>query len=273
MPDLPSPPASRPDPPSIPGLAQARSLVQSARSVVVVTGAGISAESGVPTFRGAGGVWGRFRAEDLATPEAFRRDPCQVWAWYDHRRHALTGCAPNPGHEAVARFLLARPEVHLVTQNVDGLHQRALAALGASVPHPRIHELHGSIARIRCARPGCDWSAEDARRVEADHLDTLPRCPVPGCGGLLRPDVVWFGEMLPEAALTASFEAASRAEVALVVGTSALVHPAASVPEVTLRQGGVLVEVNPEPTPLSPHARWCLRGAAGAILPALLDPG
>ena len=256
----------------LPGLTDARALLQAARRVVVVTGAGISAESGVPTFRGEGGVWGRFRAEDLATPEAFHRDPCQVWAWYDHRRLALAGCAPNPGHEAVARFLLGRPDVHLVTQNVDGLHQRALAALGASVPHPRVHELHGSIARLRCARPGCDWLAEDARRVEADRLETLPRCPIPGCEGLLRPDVVWFGEMLPEAALTASFEAASRAEVALVVGTSALVHPAASVPLATLQAGGVLVEVNPEPTPLSRHARWGLRGPAGAILPALLDP-
>jgi len=261
-----------------PDLLAARDLFRRSRRVVILTGAGVSAESGVPTFRGPAGHWKQFRPEDLATPEAFRRDPCLVWSWYDHRRLALAACAPNPGHGAVARYLGANPEAHLVTQNVDGLHQRAMMPEGSAVPHPRIHELHGSIARLRCSGiggtgSGCGWAAEDPRRIDASREDRLPRCPSPGCGALLRPDVVWFGEMLPEVALTAAFEAASRAEVCIVAGTSALVHPAASVPLATLRAGGTLVEVNPEATPLSPHARWCLRGRAGEVLPDLLGGG
>ncbi len=242
-----------------------------ARGVVIVTGAGVSAESGVPTFRGADGLWGRYRAEELATPEAFRRDPRLVWEWYDLRRRAIAGCAPNPGHVAVARGLRDRPDLTLVTQNVDGLHQRASAALGEPVPHPRIHELHGSILELRCSAPvgTCRWQAVDPRAVDATSEETLPRCPEPGCGALLRPAVVWFGEMLPEAALEAAFDAATRAELCIVAGTSALVHPAASVPVATLRAGGVLVEVNPESTPLSRHAAHCLRGPAGKILPEL----
>jgi NAD-dependent deacetylase len=256
-----------------PELLAARDLVRRSRRVVILTGAGVSAESGVPTFRGPAGHWKQFRPEELATPQAFRRDPCLVWSWYDHRRQALAACAPNPGHGAVARYLEANPEAHLVTQNVDGLHRRAMGSADPAAPHPRIHELHGSIARLRCSGPGCTWAAEDALPIDASREDRLPRCPSPGCGALARPDVVWFGEMLPEAALTAAFEAASRAEVCIVAGTSALVHPAASVPLATLRGGGTLVEVNPEATPLSPHARWCLRGRAGEVLPDLLGRG
>jgi NAD-dependent deacetylase len=250
-----------------------RDRITRARGVVILTGAGVSAESGVPTFRGADGLWGRYRAEELATPEAFARDPRLVWEWYDLRRRALAAVEPNPGHRALAGFLLAREDATLVTQNVDGLHARALAEAGGPVPHPRIHELHGSIARLKCARPACAWSEEDLREVDGSNVETLPRCPEPGCGGLLRPAVVWFGEMLPERALAASFEAAASAEVCIVAGTSALVHPAASVPLATLRAGGVLIEVNPEPTPLSSHAEACIRGAAGVVLPALLGQG
>ncbi len=272
----PSPPAhSETEGPLDPreALGPLRDRIAHARGVVILTGAGVSAESGVPTFRGTDGHWGRFRPEELATPEAFARDPRLVWEWYDLRRQALGTVEPNPGHGAVARFLLQREDATLVTQNVDGLHARALAEEGGPIPHPRIHELHGSIARLACARPSCTWSEDDLRAVDASSEEALPRCPEPGCGGLLRPGVVWFGEMLPEAALEASFRAAARAELCIVAGTSALVHPAASVPLATLRAGGGLIEVNPEPTPLSSMAEACVRGASGVVLPLLLPEG
>ena len=288
MPDEPPP-----HPTSDPALAEARTLLSRARGIVVLTGAGVSAESGVPTFRGIGpgmrGVPPRpgispqaeealrraraFPPEALATPEAFARDPAAVWAWYDARRHALAGVHPNAGHLALARFLLAREDAVLVTQNVDGLHGEAVLAAGGTLPHLRIHELHGSLARLRCQRPGCDFGRFDSTPVDASSEGTLPRCPRPGCGALLRPAVVWFGEALPEAALEASFEAALEAEVCIVAGTSALVHPAASVPLATLRGGGVLIEVNPEATPLSSSAHFRLQGPSAIILPELLDTG
>jgi NAD-dependent deacetylase len=272
MTSFPAPdPAPGPSTPMSPELQEARDLVSRARTLFFLTGAGVSAESGVPTFRGAVEAGGtRFRPEALATPEAFAADPVAVWAWYDARRAALTQCRPNPGHLALARVLETHPDAHLATQNVDGLHTRASAELGAPVPHPCIHELHGSLARLQCSDPGCGWAAVDPRRVQATGLGALPRCPRPGCGRLLRPGVVWFGEALPEAALEAAFEAAARADICIVAGTSAVVHPAASLPLATLRGGGVVVEVNLEPTPLSPLAGFRFPAPSGILLPQLL---
>lgn len=252
-----------------PELTEARRLVQDADSIVVLTGAGVSAESGVPTFRGQDGLWKQHRPEELATPEAFARDPRLVWEWYGWRRELISGCRTNPGHRALARLALVRSGVTLVTQNVDGLHEVAAreeggADAGVAVPL----ELHGCLFRVRCTR--CAEEYWDRTPVDASSRDSLPSCR--DCGGLLRPAVVWFGEALPAQVLSASFDAARGADVCLVVGTSAVVHPAASVPMATLQAGGRVVEVNPEPTPLSSRAAVSLRGPAGQILPDLIEP-
>lgn len=248
-------------------LAEARTLLAGARRLVVLTGAGISAESGVPTFRGEEGLWKSFRAEELATPEAFRRDPRLVWEWYGWRRERVGACAPNPGHLALARRALAGGTT-LVTQNVDGLHEAAaLAVAGGMDPGPALPlELHGALFRDRCTR--CGRRREGRGPVDASSFEALPRCPP--CGGLLRPDVVWFGEALDGTTLQKAFARAAEADVCLVVGTSALVQPAASVPLFTLRGGGRVVEVNPAETPLSSQAHVWVRGPAAEVLPALL---
>jgi NAD-dependent deacetylase len=251
-------------------LARARALVSEARAIVVLTGAGVSAESGVPTFRGEAGLWKSWRPEDLATPEAFGRDSRLVWEWYGWRRELVGRCRPNPGHAAIARAALGARALHLVTQNVDGLHEVAAreAAEGGD-PTPALPvELHGSLFRSRCTR--CGRSSSDRTAVDASSEATLPRCT--DCGQLLRPDVVWFGETLDPAVLERAFEAASAADLCLVVGTSALVHPAASIPLVTLRTGGKLVEVNPADTALTSLATVALRAPSGEVLPELLAP-
>ncbi len=248
-----------------PALRQARALVREARRVVALTGAGVSAESGVPTFRGKGGLWREHRAEDLATPEALARDPRTVWEWYEHRRSFLATCAPNPAHLALARFFLRRGAGGgLVTQNVDGLHTRAAHhEAGDAPPDPALPiELHGTIARDRCNVCG--------HRAPGEPLgDALPRCA--RCGGLRRPDVVLFGEPLDGASLASAQSMAARADVCLVVGTSAAVYPAAAMPWTTLRAGGHVVEVNTEPTGLTAAATVALHGKAGEVLPALLE--
>lgn len=249
-------------------LARARALVLGAERLLVLTGAGVSAESGVPTFRGEGGLWKRHRPEDLATPGAFRRDPRLVWEWYAWRRELVGACVPNPGHRALARFQGSRPGVVLVTQNVDGLHERALVEEGVETGR-RPLELHGSLFRIRCTR--CDHRAPHRDPVDATSRETLPRCP--RCGALLRPDVVWFGESLDPTVQRRAFMEARSARTCLVVGTSAVVQPAASLPLATLEAGGVVVEVNPDPTPLTSLAEVSVRGPAGRVLPALLGPG
>ncbi len=267
------------------GLEEARAALASARGVVFLTGAGVSAESGVPTFRDSSeGLWSRYRAEELATPQAFQRDPRLVWEWYDHRRRAIGRCDPNPGHRAIARFLVERPDAVLVTQNVDGLHHRALelemetARSGGERPGgregssrkdhaaERILTLHGDIMKVRCR--SCSYSRIDRSPVDTSTVGSLPRCPE--CDDLLRPAVVWFGEMLPEVALTRAFESARDAEICVVVGTSAVVHPAASVPTATLSGGGALIEVNPVETPLTARARWRFSEPSGKLLPRLL---
>lgn len=246
-----------------------RDVVRRARGIVVLTGAGVSAESGVPTFRDRDGIWARFDPSELATPEAFARDPGRVWEWYALRRQAMVACAPNPGHRSVARLLLARPDVTLVTQNVDGLHQRAIAEEpeGATADlSGRVLELHGSLMRSRCSKCGVEGEGKGDGESEPP---SPPSCL--GCGGYLRPAVVWFGELLDPAVLDAAFEAARSAELCIVAGTSAVVHPAASIPFATLESGGSVLEVNPEETPLTRIARWSLRGPSGRILPELFD--
>lgn len=246
--------------------ADLREALVRARGVVILTGAGVSAESGVPTFRDAGGLWKERRVEDVATPEAFHDDPQMVWDWYDSRRRAIHACRPNPAHEALARLLLQRDDVTLVTQNVDGLHDRAIVEAGGALPHPRLLHLHGSLFTLRCSR--CPWSRPHDEALDTTSVDSLLRCP--DCASLARPGVVWFGEMLPPEPLNAAFEAARTADLCLVVGTSALVHPAASVPAVVLESGGAVAEVNPSPTPITGMARWVCRGAAGEILPDVI---
>jgi NAD-dependent deacetylase len=227
-----------------------------ARSVAALTGAGVSAESGIPTFRDAQtGLWARFRAEELATPEAFRRDPRLVWEWYEWRRGLVARAEPNAGHVALARLEHLVPDFTLVTQNVDGLHQRA----GSRA----VIELHGNIGRNKCF-------AKDVRIEQGpERGGKLPRCP--RCGAPLRPDVVWFGEALPPQALAEAERAARECDVFFSVGTSAVVFPAAQLPVSALESGAMVIEINKDRTPISSIATFSLCGAAGAILPALVQ--
>ena len=235
-------------------IEQVRSLLASARRIVAFTGAGISAESGIPTFRGQGGYWRTYRAEDLATPDAFQRDPKLVWEWYDSRRQTIAAAEPNTGHRALADLEKRTAEFTLITQNVDGLHDRAGSR--------NVIKLHGDIWRVRCT--GCGTESTDLR---SPLPDLPPRCR---CGALLRPGVVWFGEFLPPGAWSKGEAAASRAEVFLTIGTSAVVHPAAGLIDVAHAGGAIVVEVNPDATPYSDVVRYSLRGPAGEILPQLL---
>ena len=252
-------------------MAKARRLVAAAGRIVVLTGAGISAESGVPTFRGAGGLWKSHRPEELATPEAFARDPQTVWEWYSWRRGLIAECAPNHGHLALARLALGDTPTTIVTQNVDGLHTRAAhEAAGDADPSPALPvEVHGAIDRDKCSL--CAARTPGATSVDTSSHASLPRCAT--CNGMLRPDVVWFGEALEPEILSRAFQVARDADLCLVVGTSALVQPAASVPLVTLQSGGTLIEVNIERTPLSAEAEVSLLGPSGELLPELLDAG
>jgi len=236
-----------------PDLARA---LAGARRVVALTGAGISAESGIPTFRDAlTGLWARFDPLELATPEAFARQPKLVWDWYAERRAAVLAAVPNPGHAALASMDHRVPEFLLVTQNVDGLHSRAGSM--------RMVELHGNIARVRCSREERVVDAWDAGTA-----DEPPRCA--HCGAFLRPDVVWFGEALPAAALARAEDAARGCDLMIVAGTSAEVSPAAALPMLARRAGAIVVEVNPGPTPVTAIADHVLRAAAGVALPALV---
>jgi NAD-dependent deacetylase len=241
---------------ALPAAARAvATRLAAARSVLVLTGAGVSAESGVPTFRGPEGLWRQYRPEELATPEAFARDPLLVWEWYAWRRERIAPLRPNAAHEAIVRLERRGGDFLLATQNVDGLHPLAGSRL--------MVELHGNLWWLLCQ--GCGRAAED-RRVPLPELP--PRC---ACGGLLRPGVVWFGESLPEAALQAAFAAAQRAEFVLVAGTSSLVYPAAALPQLARERGAFVVEINPEATPLTPLASASLRGPAAQLVPLLLE--
>lgn len=227
--------------------------LHNAETVTVLTGAGISAESGVPTFRGKDGLWKNFRPEDLANPEAFKKNPKLVWEWYDSRRQTLWRLKPNPGHIAIAEMEKRAKNFALITQNVDGLHQLA----GSK----NVIELHGNIWRVKCTACG---------KVNLNRDMPIKILPFCGCGGLLRPDVVWFGEMLSDNALTKAFAASNSCDIMFVIGTSGVVHPAASLALRAKDEGAFVVEINIENTPLSVSADATLLGKAGDILPQLL---
>ncbi len=229
--------------------------LREARSVFVLTGAGVSAESGLPTFRDAmTGLWAKYRPEDLATPEAFKRDPALVWQWYTWRRGLALAASPNPGHCSLASLAGRVPKLTLVTQNVDGLHQRAGSR--------DVVELHGNIMRSLCSR--------DRRVVaEADAVPgEPPRCP--NCGAFLRPDVVWFGENLPAAALDRAGAEARGCDLFLSVGTSGVVEPAASLLRLAAESGAHTVVVNAEPIKNIARETVQIIGKSGEILPALM---
>ena len=242
-----------------PEMGRARELLAGDGPLVVLSGAGMSAESGVPTFRDAqDALWARFDPMRLATPEAFERDPETVWAWYRHREHLVAGVEPNAGHVAVAEAGRDR-EVVVSTQNVDDLHERA----GSGT----VHHLHGSLFAHRCARCGAPVDVPPATGDEGGR-QAPPRCDA--CGGPARPGVVWFGESLPSDAWDASVDALGRASAVLVVGTSGLVHPAASLPGIAADRGVPVVEVNPGPSGLGPEVDVHVRAPAGVALPSLL---
>jgi NAD-dependent deacetylase len=229
-----------------------------AQHVLVLTGAGMSAESGIPTFRDAQtGMWAKYRPEELATPEAFKANPSRVWDWYEERRRSVCQAQPHAGHVALVQLEKLLPSVCVVTQNVDGLHQQA----GSSV----VWELHGNILRSKCHishRP-------ISREWLADSTHSPPRSPYVK-HGLARPDVVWFGEVLPQTAIDAAMAAASHSDFCFSIGTTSMVQPAASLPLVALEAGAALVEVNPHETPLSPHAEQCFRGQASDVLTSII---
>ena len=245
---------------SHPDIQAGRRALDGADTVVVLTGAGISADSGVPTFRGPGGLWKDHLPEELATPAAFARDPRLVWEWYGWRRTLVAACRPNEAHLALARWAANRSGVDIITQNVDGLHLAAAKDAGT------VLELHGSLFRTRCI--GCGAIRESREPIDASSESTLPRCD--RCHAMLRPDVVWFGEPLDTHVLDRSFELAERTDACLVVGTSGVVQPAASIASVAARAGAALVEVNLELTPITASANVSLLGRAAEIVPRLV---
>jgi NAD-dependent deacetylase len=236
--------------------AEVRERLRSARNVFVLTGAGVSAESGVPTFRGGGGaaVWKGMPFDVISSAGMLARDLPAVWEWFDYRRGVLRSCQPNPAHATLARWQDCVERFTLATQNIDGLH----AAAGSR----EVLELHGNIWRARCTACG---GREEVRGVDGGERPPVCRA----CGEWMRPDVVLFGEMLPVGVWKEAAERAARCDVCLVVGTSAIVYPAAGLPVAANRAGAYLVEVNPEPTPLSEVCDATLRGPAGEVLPRL----
>lgn len=224
---------------------------------VVLTGAGISAESGISTFRGMGGHWEKVDPMKMATPEAFAKDPKAVWEWYEARRRQVAQAQPNSGHEVIAWMEEFFPHLTLVTQNVDRLHHKAGSR------HPI--ELHGSLWMVRCTGPSACGEWEDRHEL----VDLPPKCP--HCGALLRPGVVWFGEGLPADVWEEAEKAAQECDVFFVIGTSALVHPAAALPEAPLRKGKLVIEINPEETPLSSQVSLSIRSKAGEALESLRE--
>jgi NAD-dependent deacetylase len=235
----------------------ARAVARSVR-LVVFTGAGVSRESGIPTFRDPEeGLWAKYDPMQLATPEAYLRDPLLVWTWYEHRFDMTSAARPNPGHAAIAELEQVLPRVSVVTQNVDGLHQRA----GSS----DVIELHGSMHRFKCVQGRhTGFSFDDFAGQE----QKPPRCP--RCGDLLRPEVVWFGEALPPEAIGRAQQLSASCDVMLVVGTSGVVFPAAAIPLIAGEAGAVVIDVNPEKDALAARADIFLRGPGGRVLPELV---
>lgn len=230
-------------------------LLKSTSTLAALTGAGVSQESGLRTFRDAQeGLWVQYKPEDLASPEAFARDPKLVWDWYAWRREAIKGVRPNPGHYALVEIEKRIPGFTLITQNVDGLHRMA--------GNQNVLELHGNIQRVRCSE--CNKLAKDWD----NDSESVPRCG--SCGGLLRPDVVWFGESLPLDQLETAVEAARTCDVFISIGTSGVVQPAASLAHAARNRGAVVIEINPEQTPLTPKTNFFLQGKSGETLPNLV---
>jgi len=230
--------------------------LQAASHVAVLTGAGISAESGVPTFRQAQtGLWAQYDPQELATPQAFQQNPKLVWEWYAWRRQLVSDAVPNAGHLALVELQNMLPKLTLITQNVDGLHQRA----GSQA----VIALHGNIMETKCFAHNhkVEKWAEDGRLP--------PKCPI--CGSLLRPNVVWFGESLPAAALQTAVQATQSCDLFLTIGTSALVHPAASLPSLAIENGATAVEINLQPTAITAQMDFVLSGAAGEVVPAVVE--
>jgi NAD-dependent deacetylase len=239
-------------------MAEITARLARAAAVTVLTGSGVSADSGIPTFRGTDGLWRNFRAEDLATPEAFSRDPYLVWEWYNWRRELIAAKQPNPAHYALAeleqRLSSRKARFRLITQNVDGLHRMAGSQL--------VTEIHGNIWRVRCT--GCG-------RIADNHdvpIRILPKCNE--CRAVLRPHIVWFGEALAEADLRESYAALESGEVFLIIGTSGIVYPAASFAPVAKATGAYVVEINLETTPYAGIVDRSFQGRAQDLVPALL---
>ena len=235
-------------------IARARERLASAGSVCVLTGSGISSESGLPTFRGSNGLWKTHRVEQLASPAGFARDPELVWTWYNERRAAHRRAEPNAGHVALAALERRYNDFTLATQNVDSLHRRAGSR--------NVLELHGHLREARCG--GCGARRSLDRPLEASEIRHA-------CGGRYRPDIVWFGEALPQVAWDAAAAAAARADVVLVVGTSGMVNPAALLATTVPRADAIVIEVNPEATQITARADIALRGRASEVLPQLLE--
>lgn len=236
-------------------LQQCQMLIQRAQSVCVLTGAGVSKASGIPTFRDKDGLWNSMRPEELASMDGFLRNPELVWEWYTSRKLVLTKVNPNAAHEALVRLENSNKDFVLITQNVDGLHARA--------GNKRILELHGNIERSFCVE--CHIFYNDVFFDKIKRI--LPKCIA--CGGRVRPDVVWFGEMLPQDVLDQAINAAQRCDIFLSIGTSALVYPAAELPYYVSRSDATLIEINPERTSLSGSVDYYLQGHAEVILPRL----
>jgi NAD-dependent deacetylase len=231
-------------------------LLHTAHSVTVLSGAGTSAESGIPTFRDSQtGLWAKYNPHDLATPEAFAKNPRLVMDWYRWRRKLIAQASPNPGHLALAALEKQFQQFSLVTQNVDGLHQTAGSR--------SVIELHGSIQKLRCSNASCSY------KTDTWPIEDLPTCPQ--CTALLRPDIVWFGEMLPQSVISDALQSSQTCDIFFSIGTSGVVEPAASLPYEALRSGAVVVEINPQPTPLSVYTKFSFQFTAGEFLPALVE--
>lgn len=228
--------------------------IKSAKSIVFFTGAGISAESGIATFRGEDGIWNKLKPQELASFDAFMRNPDMVWEWYQYRRKIIHETKPNAGHFAMAEFEKLFEDVTVVTQNVDNLHRRA----GST----NILELHGNIERNYCI------DCREPYYIESDE-ESLPKCKF--CGGLIRPDVVWFGEMLPQETFAKGEQAAAQSDICIIAGTSAVVYPAAYIPITAKNSGSYLVEINVEPTEISHLVNYSIIGKFGEVLPVILE--
>ena len=236
-------------------ISEITDIISKCHKCVILTGAGISAESGVPTFRGKDGLWGKFRPEELASMTAFVANPKIVWEWYNWRRDLMGKVTPNAGHFAISELEDIFEDFTLITQNVDGLHQLAKTK--------KILELHGNIYRNKCV--DCNELCDGAIDIDPDNI---PTCTI--CGGKIRPDIVWFGEMLDPHIIDSAFDCSGKAEVFFSIGTSALVHPAASLPPLAKRFGATLIEINPEPTPITHIADYHISQKSGEFLPELV---